>query len=133
MFFDEVQPKDKHSTAPLDPRPQPEYPDIDLYAGRIDADRLERFFHRRPADRIDEWFLVAPTGWCRPLGVLARRESPRGHPDELFFAGPVDPSTLIAPERRKARCRCESSWAGGPPRRAWTRRCPCSTPPCKCA
>lgn|SRR5688572_6300388 len=103
MFFDEVQGlKDKYpDRLHLIHVLSREYPDIDLYAGRIDADRLERFFGTVvPADRIDEWFLCGPYGMVQTAReVLARRGvPPEDIHDELFFAGPVDPSTLIAPE-----------------------------------
>ncbi|HEX7099899.1 MAG TPA: 1,2-phenylacetyl-CoA epoxidase subunit PaaE [Acidimicrobiia bacterium] len=103
MFFDEVQglkdryPDRLHLIHVL----SREYPEIDLYAGRIDGGRLEQFFSTVvPADRIDEWFLCGPFEMVTTAReVLAARGVPadRIH-DELFFAGPVDPSTLIAPE-----------------------------------
>lgn len=78
-----------------------ETPDVDLYAGRIDAGKLERLFSTVvDADSVDEWFL------CGPYDLVATARkfiegngvgSDRVH-DELFFAGPLEPSQISEPK-----------------------------------
>ena len=68
-----------------------EDPGLDLFAGRIDATKLESLFATVvDADRIDRWFLCGPhemvTG-ARQL-LTDRGVAPEHVRDELFFAGP---------------------------------------------
>lgn len=73
---------------------------LPLFTGRIDANKLDEIFGSVvDADTVDEWFLCGPYD----LVTTARRAlEQRGvatdliH-DELFFAGPIDPS-LLPPE-----------------------------------
>lgn len=74
-----------------------ERPEIPLFAGRIDADKLERLFATLiEPSAVDEWFLCGPYEMvAQARRVLEGRgiEGRRIH-DELFFAGPLDPTTL---------------------------------------
>lgn len=73
---------------------------LPLFHGRLDEDRLAALFDRVvDADDVDDWFLCGPYDMVHAArAALAARDVPddRVH-DELFFAGPVDPSTLVAP------------------------------------
>ncbi|MEX1004126.1 MAG: 1,2-phenylacetyl-CoA epoxidase subunit PaaE [Acidimicrobiia bacterium] len=75
-----------------------EDPGLDLFAGRIDAAKLQSLFAGVvDAERIDRWFLCGPyemvTG-ARQL-LIERGVAPEHVRDELFFAGP--PVTPPAP------------------------------------
>lgn len=104
MFFDEVEGlKDRYpSRLQLIHVLSREHPDLELFAGRIDRERLERLFATViPFAGIDRWFLCGPFEM-----VMAAREviESRGVPpervhDELFFAGPIDPSLLVPVEQ----------------------------------
>lgn len=103
MFFDEVQglkdsyPDRFHLIHVL----SREQPDLDLYAGRIDAARLERFFAAViDAETIDAWYLCGPYEMVMTARELLQRRGidPDRIRDELFFAGPIDPSMVIQPE-----------------------------------
>jgi ring-1,2-phenylacetyl-CoA epoxidase subunit PaaE len=78
-----------------------EQPELDLYAGRIDADKLERFFETVvDFDSVDSWYLCGPFEMVTEARKLIEGkgvEPERVH-DELFFAGPVDPSVVVPPE-----------------------------------
>lgn len=70
---------------------------LPLFAGRLDASRLHALLDSLVDPKtVDEWFLCGP----HEMVQAARRVlAERGIPDrqvhgELFFAGPVDPSTL---------------------------------------
>lgn len=103
MFLDEVEglkdryPERLHLIHVL----SREEPDLDLYAGRIDAEKLNRLFATViDFDSVDEWYLCGPFEMVsearklvEELGVGADRIH-----DELFFAGPLDPATLVASE-----------------------------------
>lgn len=78
-----------------------ETPDLDLYAGRIDADKLERLFSTVvEADSVDEWFLCGPYEMVTTTRkvIEARGVGFEHVHDELFFAGPLDPSQISKPE-----------------------------------
>jgi ring-1,2-phenylacetyl-CoA epoxidase subunit PaaE len=74
-----------------------EEPEVPLFAGRIDPGKLEQLFATiLHPDTVDEWFLCGPFEMVQNARrVLEGRGVPqeRLH-DELFFAGPLDPSTL---------------------------------------
>lgn len=78
-----------------------EQPELDLYAGRIDADKLERLFGTViDFDSIDAWYLCGPFEMVTEVRKLIEGKgvgAERVH-DELFFAGPVDPSAVVPPE-----------------------------------
>ncbi|GGM83857.1 phenylacetic acid degradation protein [Longimycelium tulufanense] len=68
--------------------------DVELFSGRLDADRLRRLFDVFvPADDIDEWWLCGPYGMVRDAEtVLAEREVPRGRVHhELFYVDEPPP------------------------------------------
>lgn len=103
MFLDEIQGlkdryPDRFHLVHVLSREQPE---LDLYAGRIDRDKLERLFSTViDVESIDRWFLCGPFDM-----VMTSREvieglgvDPDVIRDELFFAGPADPSHAVAPE-----------------------------------
>lgn len=103
MFFDEVEglkdryPDRLHLIHVL----SREQPELDLYAGRIDADKLDRFFSTVvDAETVDEWFLCGPYEMVMSArATLTGRGVEGAHiHDELFFAGPVDPSTQVEPQ-----------------------------------
>lgn len=78
-----------------------EQPDLDLYAGRIDADKLERFFGTViDFDSVDNWYLCGPFEMVTEARKLieGRGVAPERVHDELFFAGPVDPAAIVPPE-----------------------------------
>lgn len=78
-----------------------EQPDLDLYAGRIDADKLERFFGSViDFDSVDSWYLCGPFEMVTEARKLieGRGVEPERVHDELFFAGPVDPAAIVPPE-----------------------------------
>ncbi|MDJ0959108.1 MAG: phenylacetate-CoA oxygenase/reductase subunit PaaK [Acidimicrobiia bacterium] len=73
---------------------------VPLFSGRLDQAKLAELFDRVvDADHIDAWYL------CGPYEVVTAAQTElaaRGVPDnvvhdELFFAGPVDPSSIPAP------------------------------------
>jgi ring-1,2-phenylacetyl-CoA epoxidase subunit PaaE len=79
-----------------------EQPDLDLFGGRIDEAKLAQLFERVvDARTVDEWFLCGPF----EMVAAARRALESGGVgedhvrDELFFAGPVDPASLVPPEQ----------------------------------
>lgn len=78
-----------------------EQPELDLYAGRIDADKLERLFGTViDFDSVDAWYLCGPFEMVTEARKLIEGKgvgSERVH-DELFFAGPVDPAAVVPPE-----------------------------------
>lgn len=79
-----------------------EQPELELYAGRIDEKKLAALFSTVvDFDSVDEWFLCGPyemvTG-AREL-IESRGVTPDRVHDELFFAGPVDPSAIVPPEK----------------------------------
>lgn len=103
MFLDEIQGlkdryPDRFHLVHVLSREQPE---LDLYAGRIDRDKLQRLFSTVvDVEAIDQWFLCGPFEM-----VMSSREvieglgvDPSDIRDELFFAGPADPTAVIAPE-----------------------------------
>ena len=78
-----------------------EDPGLDLFAGRIDPDKLEALFASVvDADSIDRWFLCGPfemvTGARRLLED--RGVAPTSIKDELFFAGPPTNAPPPPPE-----------------------------------
>lgn len=103
MFFDEVEglkdryPDRLHLIHVL----SREEPDLELYAGRIDQEKLALLFESVvDADSVDEWFLCGPYEMVMSVRSLltARGVVDGSIHDELFFAGPVDPATLVDPE-----------------------------------
>lgn len=71
--------------------------DVPLLSGRIDAQKIKTIYERLMGDApVDGWYLCGPfdmvTLASETLSEL-RVDSNRIH-DELFFAGPVDPSML---------------------------------------
>ncbi|MFP3914625.1 MAG: 1,2-phenylacetyl-CoA epoxidase subunit PaaE [Actinomycetota bacterium] len=104
MFFDEVEGlKDRYpDRVQLIHVLSREQPEMDLYAGRIDEQKLERLFGALLDPRVvDEWFLCGPYDMVMTTRrVLEQRGiGPERIRDELFFAGPPDPSQVIAPEQ----------------------------------
>ncbi len=78
-----------------------ETPDLDLYAGRIDADKLEQLFSTVvDAGSVDEWFLCGPYEMVTTARkvIEARGVTSDYVHDELFFAGPLDPAQISKPE-----------------------------------
>lgn len=71
--------------------------DVPLLSGRIDAQKIRTIYQRLIGeDPVDDWYLCGPfdmvmlaSDTLRELGV----DTSRIH-DELFFAGPIDPSKL---------------------------------------
>lgn len=117
MFFDEVQglkdvyPDRFHLIHVL----SREHPEIDLYAGRIDAEKLERFFSRLiHPEGVDRWFLCGPYEMVMTArAVLEGRGIEAGRiQDELFFAGPVDPAAVIQPEEAEGSVRLRVKLGG---------------------
>lgn len=93
MFLDELEGlKDRHpDRLQIVHVLSREDPGLDLFAGRIDNDKLAALFSTVvDADRVDRWFLCGPfemvTGARQ---MLVDRGIPAEHVrDELFFAGP---------------------------------------------
>lgn len=74
-----------------------EEPEVPLFAGRIDPDKLEQLFATiLDADTVDEWFLCGPFEMVQNARRVLQGQGvpPERLHDELFFAGPLDPSTL---------------------------------------
>lgn len=103
MFFDEVQglkdryPDRLHLIHVL----SREQPELDLYAGRIDDDKLERLFESViDFGSVDGWYLCGPYEMVMTTRKVleSRGVNAESIHDELFFAGPADPSQIIAPE-----------------------------------
>lgn len=117
MFFDEVEGlKDRYpARLQLIHVLSREQPDVELFSGRIDRDRLEQLFDTLiPFSDIDRWFLCGPYEM-----VMSAREliESRGVPgervhDELFFAGPLDPSLLVPPEEIEGSVRLKVTLGG---------------------
>lgn len=78
-----------------------EQPDLDLHAGRIDQSKLERLFEGViDFDTVDQWYLCGPFEMVMAARsvIEGRGVDPSRVHDELFFAGPLDPSTLVSPD-----------------------------------
>jgi ring-1,2-phenylacetyl-CoA epoxidase subunit PaaE len=71
---------------------------VPLLSGRIDETKLEELWQSvLSAGDVDDWFLCGPFEMVESArGFLAGKGAERIH-DELFFAGPIDPSLLPAP------------------------------------
>lgn len=103
MFLDEVEglkdryPERLHLIHVL----SREQPDLDLFGGRIDEEKLDRLFSTLiDADTVDEWFLCGPyemVATSRRV-IEGRGVDSASIRDELFFAGPIDPLSLVAPD-----------------------------------
>jgi ring-1,2-phenylacetyl-CoA epoxidase subunit PaaE len=99
MFLDELQglkdryPDRLHLVHVL----SQEMPEVPLFAGRIDHDKLKRLFATvADTSTVDEWFLCGPfemVGVARDL-LEERGVEPKKIHDELFFAGPLDVQSL---------------------------------------
>ncbi|HZD04326.1 MAG TPA: 1,2-phenylacetyl-CoA epoxidase subunit PaaE [Longimicrobiales bacterium] len=79
-----------------------ERPELELFAGRIDASKLERLFATVvDADTVDQWYLCGPYEMVETARkvIEGRGVSPEGVHDELFFAGPIDPASIPPPDR----------------------------------
>lgn len=77
---------------------------VPLFSGRIDAEKLEQLFATVvDADTVDDWYLCGPYEMVQTThAVLRDRGVAEEHlHDELFFAGPIDPS-LLPPEPDEA-------------------------------
>lgn len=75
-----------------------EQPELDLFGGRIDEAKLEELFGRLvDAGRIDRWFLCGPHEMVATARRVIERRGvdPGTISDELFFAGPLDPSLIV--------------------------------------
>lgn len=103
MFFDEVEglkdrfPDRLHLIHVL----SREQPDIDLFAGRIDDEKLKHLFERViDFDSVDDWYLCGPYEMvvAARAAIESRGVAPDRVHDELFFAGPIDPALAVAPE-----------------------------------
>lgn len=103
MFFDEVEglkdryPDRLHLIHVL----SRETPELDLFAGRIDREKLERMFSTVvDFDTVDDWYLCGPYEMVMMARELIEEKGadPKRVHDELFFAGPIDPSLVVAPE-----------------------------------
>ncbi|CAN5896664.1 phenylacetate-CoA oxygenase/reductase subunit PaaK [soil metagenome] len=78
-----------------------ERPDLELFGGRIDQSKLDSLFDTLvDASSVDQWYLCGPFEMVAAARAVieARGADPATVHDELFFAGPVDPSTLPQPE-----------------------------------
>ena len=78
-----------------------EQPDLDLFGGRIDHQKLEDLFARPVIfDSIDDWFLCGPFEMVKAARqvIEGRGVDPDRIHGELFFAGPVDPASLVPPD-----------------------------------
>lgn len=102
MFLDEVEglkdryPERLHLIHVL----SRETPQLDLFAGRIDRPKLERILDQVvDFESIDAWYLCGPFELVMTARevIEERGVDPDQVHDELFFAGPVDPSTLREP------------------------------------
>ena len=77
---------------------------VPLFSGRIDEEKLDQLFGSVvDADTVDEWYLCGPYEMVQTAhAVLRERGVGAEHlHDELFFAGPIDPS-LLPPEPEDA-------------------------------
>jgi ring-1,2-phenylacetyl-CoA epoxidase subunit PaaE len=73
---------------------------VPLFSGRLDEAKLAELFSRVvDADHIDEWYLCGPYEVVTAARTVleGRAVPPQKIHDELFFAGPVDPSILEPP------------------------------------
>lgn len=78
-----------------------EQPELDLFGGRIDEAKLAELFARLvDFDSVNHWYLCGPYEMVTVARKLieGRGVDPDRVHDELFFAGPVDPATLVPPE-----------------------------------
>ncbi len=101
MFLEELEAlKDRFSSRfhlmhILSREPQP----VDLFTGRIDAEKLDRILSALVApDDVDEWFLCGPYGLIETArSTLARHgvDDSAVH-DELFFAGDTPPIPIVS-------------------------------------
>ncbi len=103
MFFDEVEglkdrfPDRFHLIHVL----SREDPDLDLFAGRIDGEKLKELFERViDFDSVDEWFLCGPYEMVMEArqAIESRGVDTHRVHDELFFAGPPDPEAVLPPD-----------------------------------
>lgn len=72
-----------------------EQPDLDLFAGRIDAEKLGRMFDVLvDVGSVDHWYLCGPYEMVMTARqvICQRGVDPGNVHDELFFAGPADPA-----------------------------------------
>ncbi len=70
---------------------------VPLFSGRIDADKLNQLFAAVvDADTVDDWYLCGPYEVVQTAHAVLRDRgvAPEHLHDELFFAGPLDPSSL---------------------------------------
>jgi ring-1,2-phenylacetyl-CoA epoxidase subunit PaaE len=70
---------------------------VPLFSGRIDAEKLEQLFATVvDAETVDEWYLCGPYELVQTAHAMLRDRgvAPEHLHDELFFAGPIDPSQL---------------------------------------
>lgn len=70
---------------------------VPLFAGRLDADKLDRLFTTIvDVPTVDRWFLCGPFDMVMDARRLLteRGVAAEAIHDELFFAGPIDPSQL---------------------------------------
>ena len=73
---------------------------VPLFTGRIDAEKLISLFTTVvDADTVDDWYLCGPFEMVQTARRVleGRGAAPDAIHDELFFAGPIDPS-LLPPE-----------------------------------
>ncbi len=100
MFLEELEAlKDRfsdrfHLMHVLSREPQP----VDLFTGRIDADKLDAILSALvDPDDVDEWFLCGPHGLIETARTtLGRRGVPSGSiRDELFYAGDTPPVPVV--------------------------------------
>ena len=110
-------------------------PEVPLFAGRIDRDKLESLFATvADAASVDEWFLCGPFEMVGGLHLLEERgvEAKNIH-DELFFAGPLDVEALpTEPPPGEGAVAVESPWQDGGPRSGCGQRRRSSTPRLGC-
>ncbi len=77
---------------------------VPLFSGRIDSEKLEQLFTTVvEAHTVDEWYLCGPYDMVQTAHAVLRDRGvgPEHLHDELFFAGPIDPS-LLPPEPEDA-------------------------------
>lgn len=103
MFFDEVEglkdrfPDRLHLIHVL----SREHPDVDLFAGRIDDEKLKGMFDRViDFETVDDWFLCGPFEMVQAArrAIEGREVDGQRVHDELFFAGPLDPALMVPPD-----------------------------------
>lgn len=74
---------------------------VELFSGRIDAERLERLFDSVvEAATVDGWYLCGPFEMVESARsvIEGRGVDPGRIHDELFFAGPAAPAAITPPE-----------------------------------